>query len=139
MNAKEKPQSSLACKTENAVHDSVNPETPSKESVMQRTIKQIEAEAQSIKQSCGYATQEGINIMFERVEKHAQAVKDAAATYLQQRACIPLAGSAAEPCSQLQAFGDHSEERAREVDGSEPHIRERSSSIHSDLRCSQLD
>ena len=56
MNAKEKPQSSIACKTENAVHSIVDPEAPSKESVMQRTIKQIEVEAQSIKQSCGYAT-----------------------------------------------------------------------------------
>jgi hypothetical protein len=55
--------------------------------------------------------------MFSKVEQHAQAVKDAAATYLHQQSGTP--------------HGDRSEERAREVDGNESHMRENSSSIYS--------
>jgi len=55
--------------------------------------------------------------MFNKVEQHAQAVKDAATAYLHQQSETPL--------------GDRSEERAREGDGSESHMRQRSSSIYS--------
>jgi len=55
--------------------------------------------------------------MFSKVEQHAQAVKDAATTYLQQQSGTP--------------HGDRSEERAREGDGNESHMRQRSSSTYS--------
>ena len=68
-------------------------ETPTKQSVKQRTIKEIEAEVNSIKKTCGIPTQEGINSMFSKIDHQVQTIKDATNTFLN---------------------GDRSEERVRE-------------------------
>ena len=71
MNVKEKPP--------------IGTETPTKQSVKPRTIKEIEAEVDSIKKSCGIPTQEGINSMFSKIDHQVKAIKDASNAYLQPR------------------------------------------------------
>ena len=93
MNVKEKP--------------TIGTETPTKQSVKPRTIKEIEAEVDSIKKSCGIPTQEGINSMFSKIDHEVRTIKDATNAFLN---------------------GDHSEERAREGEDKESsgHIKHRS-------------
>jgi len=100
-------------------------ETPGKQSNKQRTIKEIEAEVNSIKKSCGIPTQEGINSMFSQIDHQVKAVKDAANAYLQPRV--------------QTEFGDRSEERAREQEGNELSINSEQSNATISGRSTQLN